>query len=212
MKKRTRAFCFLGVLMGIWGTASVRVAQAQPNPDGGQAVNPGGVPGGLPFGFPGGAEWQKMTPEQRRAAMLKTVDQTLRGGMTMLGFHDAPTQDAVVAFAVEQEKSLEPLRDKQRKVAQALINNALGDQQMKVLLEELTQAETQAREKRLVALKALDQKVGFSKKPRLYAFMTLTGLNGDQTSLIGGVMGGLMTTLGNVAAGAEPPKAAPAPN
>ena len=186
------------------------VLRAQPNLRGGQAVNP---PAQLPPGI-NLQDWQKMTPEQRREALLKAVEQTLRGGLDWMNVRDKPTQDAIVAFALEQEKALEPVRVKHRKVAQALLNNALPEAQVGVLMEELLVAEAQAREKRDAAVMALDKQVEFSKKPRLAAFLSLTGLTGEQTGFIGGVLGNIMGSMANVTADMPPqiPNGPPAVN
>jgi hypothetical protein len=176
-------------------------AHAQPNLNNGQANNP---PNQVPFGnF--GPDWQKMTPEQRREALLKMTEQMLRGGMDMLNYQDKAMQDTVVAFALEQEKALEPVREKHRKVAQALVNNAITEQQVGVLMDELREAEAQAREKRGKDIQALEQQIHFSEKPRLDAFLSLTGLTGEQTGFISGVLGSIMTSMANLQANAAPP-------
>ena len=189
---------FLAVvfLTGVLGVAS----QAQPNLGGGQAANPRTqLPPGINL-----QDWQKMTPEQRREAVLRVVEQTLRGGLDWMNVRDKPTQDAIVTFAVEQEKALEPVRVKHRKVAQALLNNALPEEQVGVFMEELLLAEAEAREKRDAAVMALDKQIGFSKKPRLAAFLSLTGLTGEKTGFIGCVLGNIMGSMANVAADAPP--------
>lgn len=177
-------------------------AQAQPNTNNGQAVNP---PNQLPFGGFNGQDWQKMTPEQRREALLKITEQMLRGGMDMLNYRDKAGQDAVIAFALEQEKALEPVREKHRKVAQALINNAMTEQQVGVLMEELRAAEAEARDKRDKDVIALEKQIKFSEKPRLLAFLSLTGLTGEQTGFINGVLGNIMASMANVQANAALP-------
>ena len=190
-----KKFIAVSVLAGVLSVS----AQAQPNINNGQAVNP---PNQVPFQM---GDWQKMTPEQRRAAMLNITEQMLRGGMDMLNVQDKATQDAVVAFAIEQEKALEPVREKHRKVAQALINNAATDQEVGALMEELLKAEAKARQDRDKAVMELNKKINFSQKPRLSAFLSLTGLTGEQTGLISGVLGNIMTSIANVQGNAMPP-------
>lgn len=177
-------------------------AQAQPNVNNGQANNP---PNQLPFGGLNAADWQKMTPEQRREAMLKITEQMLRGAMQMLNYPDKAMQDAVVAFAIEQEKALEPVREKHRKVAQALINNAITEQQVGALMEELRAAEIEARDKRGRDIEALEKQIKFSEKPRLASLLSLTGLTGEQTGFINGVLGNIMASMANVQANAALP-------
>lgn len=194
MKIRTRA---LVVAFAMSGTAMV---QAQPN------VNnpPKGANPPLALPFPGAGDWQKMTAEQRREAMKKMVEQTLRGSLAMLGFNDKALQDAVVDFAEQQEKGLEPLREAHRKVAQAMMNKAITDAEITELMANLKATETKVREKRKNALADLDAEIEFTKKPRLAAYMSLMGFTGDETGFMGGVLGAFMGTLSNAAAGAAP--------
>lgn len=194
IKKFFVAATLAGVLSG--------AAHAQPNINNGQANNP---PNQIPFGGMNMGDWQKMTPEQRREAMLKITEQILRGGMDMMNVQDKATQDAVVAFALEQEKALEPVREAHRKVAQALINNATTEQQVSVLMDELRAAEAQAREKRGRDIEALEKQIHFSEKPRLAALLSLVGLTGEQTGFINGVLGNIMASMANVQANATPP-------
>src|SRR5687768_12984921 len=105
-----KKFLVAVILTGVLGAG----LQAQPNLGGGQGVNPRAqLPPGINL-----QDWQKMTPEQRREVLLRTVEQTLRGGLDWMNVRDKPTQDAIVTFALEQEKALEPVRAKHRKVAQ----------------------------------------------------------------------------------------------
>lgn len=196
MRKLLIVVFVIVTLIGVWDATSY----AQPNLGGGQRANPATqLPPGIAL-----QDWQKMTPEQRREAVLKAVEQTLRGGLDWMNVRDKPTQDAIVTFALEQEKALEPVREKHRKVAQGLLNNAVTEQQIGALMEELLVAEAEAREKRDAAVMALDKQIGFSKKPRLSAFLSLTGLTGEQTGFIGGVLGNIMGSIANVAADAPP--------
>ena len=197
MKIKTRV---LTVAFAMSGAAMV---QAQP--DVGNQPKGANPPIALPF--PGGADWQKMTPEQRREAVQKMVEQTLRASLGMLNYNDKALQDAVVDFAYQQEKSLEPVREAHRKVSQALINNAIADQEITLLMADLKAAETKARTRRKEALVDLDAEIGFTKKPRLAAFLSLMGFTGDETGFIGGVMGAFFGTLSNAGAGAPPANA-----
>jgi len=185
------------LLMAAFALARPAIVHAQPDPnDPPKAANPFPQPP-----LPGGPDWQKMTPQQRRQAVLQIADQTLRGSMNWLGYGDKPTQDAVVACMVEQEDAAELVRTAHRKVAQALLNNALPETQVSTLMADLRSAVEEARTKQETAMAALDAKVGFSKKPRLEAFLTMVGLIGDETSYLGGFLGSLAATLANVAAG-----------
>ena len=197
---RIKKYLVVLFAMSLSGGILSSASHAQPNLGGGQRANPvTQLPPGIAL-----QDWQKMTPEQRREAALKAVEQTLRGGLDWMNVRDKPTQDAIVTFALEQEKALEPVREKHRKVAQGLLNNAVTEQQIGTLMEELLLAEAEARKKRDAAVMALDKQIGFSKKPRLAAFLSLTGLTGEQTGFIGGVLGNIMGSMANVAADAPP--------
>lgn len=196
MKSRRKSIAALAISL----VSLAPCALAQPNPGQGLAANP---PAQNPF-MPNMQEWQKMTPEQRREALLKAVDQTVRGALGFMGYNEQPVQDAVATFATEQEKALEPVREKHRKVSQALLNKALSEEQVGVLMDELRIAETEARQKRGEAIAALEAKTNFSKKPRLAVFLSLTGLTGEQTGLIGGVLGNIMTSMMNLQANTPP--------
>jgi hypothetical protein len=167
------------------------LAYAQPAPN---AVPMGANPAA-------GPDWGKMTPEQRREAIQKFVEQTIRGTMTGLGYADKTMQDDVIAFAAEQEKMLEPVREKHRKVAQTLINNA-RDADVATLMADLRASIEETNQKRLEAVAALDAKIGFSQKPRLEALLSMIGLTGSETSFIGGPLGAIVGTIANLAAGA----------
>ncbi len=191
------------VLTVAFAMIGAATAQAQPN----VGNQPKGANPAIALPFPGGADWQKMTPEQRREAGQKMVEQVLRGSLDRLNYNDKALQDAVVDFAYQQEKSLEPVREAHRKISQALINNATADQEITLLMAALKAAETKARERRKEQLVDLDAEIGFTKKPRLAAFLSLMGFTGDETGFIGGVTGAFFGTLSNAAAGMAPANA-----
>ena len=152
------------------------------------------------MGLPNGADWQKMTPQQRREAVQKTIEQTLRGTMTWLGYGEAPLQDAVVAAALQREKSLDNVRQKHYKLTQALIAK-LAEKDIAVLMNDLATASEDAKEERETANAALDAKIDFSGKPRLQAFLALMGITGDDSASIGGIVGSTTSLFANLALG-----------
>jgi hypothetical protein len=147
------------------------------------------------------ADWAKMTPEQRRQAMQQFVEQTIRAAMAGLDYTDKTQQDDVIAFAAEQEKLLEPVREKHRKVAQALLNKA-NDDDVAALMADLRASIEETSKRRQAAIAELDEKIKFSQKPRLEALLSMIGLTGNETSFIGGAFTAIMGTMGNLAAGA----------
>ncbi len=202
LKKWSGAFL---LALALSATSMVR---AQPDANAApKAANP---PNWMPL--PAGADWQKMTPAQRREMIRKFTEQMLRGSMAWLGFNDPATQQAVIDCTVEQEEAVEPLRDQHRKVTRALLANALTERQAKDALARLRVAAKDAREARETAIATLEEKVAFSKNPRLEAFLSAIGLIGDESNLIGGVAGGITGALGNLAIdpeAAKPARAAP---
>lgn len=196
---------FLGLSLALMTVAiSNGFANAQPDPNAqAMGMNPPAA----------GMDWVKMTPEQRREAAQKFVEQTLRGGMAGLGYTDKALQDDVIAFSAENEKLLEPVREKHRKVVQALMNNA-SDDEVAALMAGLQASIEEATAKRQESIAALDKKIGFSKEPRLAAMLSLAGLTGNETSFIGGALGSIMAAMGNMMAAGDaikPPDAGNAP-
>ena len=207
-----RSLLLASLLCCVLGT----VAQAQPDPnDAPKGDNPPVMAPGIAR-----ADWQKMTPAQRRAAIQKGVEDTLRGTMMWLGYTDKPLQDAIIASALEREKSLNEVRDKHRLVAQALIAKQ-NDAQMEIALDNLRMAEEDAADARTKQLADLDKKIDYSNKPRLKAFLSLVGILDDNSAMLGGVLSSTIGTMTNLAMGAEakpdggppaaPPETAPAP-
>jgi hypothetical protein len=185
---------FVGLFIAALVLCHVSLSHAQPDPaDQPKAMNPV-----APMQFPGGPDWIRMTPEERRQAMQQFIEQTLRGSMTWLGYNDKTMQDEVVACAAEQEKLLEQVREKHRKVAQALMNKA-PEKDVAVLLTDLRSSVEEMSKKRTAALATLDERIAFTQQPRLEAFLSMMGLVGNETSTIGGVAGSIMSTFGNLA-------------
>jgi hypothetical protein len=181
----------IGLLVVALALTSNGLIYAQPDPnDAPMGVNPAARP-----------DWAKMTPEQRRQAAQQFVEQVIRGSMTGLGYTDKTQQDEVVVFANEQEKLLEPVREKHRKVAQALLNKA-NDDDVAALMADLRASIEDASKRRLAAIAELNEKIKFSQKPRLEALLSMIGLTGNETSFIGGAFSAILGTLGNLAAGA----------
>jgi hypothetical protein len=208
----------IALMMGGMGSGYGTAAHAQPDDnEQGKAQNP--MPQNplpqMPFANP--QAWQKMTPEERRGAARQAVEQTLRGSMGWLGFADQALQDAVVTAALERETALDVVREKHRAVTQGLLNKAVTDEQMLVLAEELQAAMEEAATRREASLAALEEKIHFSQKPRLAAFLSLTGVTGDESAYLGGILGNVMGAMANMAAArpaAEPnpqPAAQPDP-
>ena len=175
---------------------SLGALKVQAQPDANNAPKGANPPVQMPF--PGAGDWQKMTPQQRREAVQKGVEGTLRGSMTWLGYTDAKLQDAVIAAAMEREKSLDKVRDANFKLTQGVLAKA-NDKDIAVLMNDLDTAIEDAKAERETLMQTLDAKIDFSGKPRLQAFLTLVGINGDQSAQMGGIIGNTTGVFTNLA-------------
>jgi hypothetical protein len=194
MKSKARQLNFLltGLVLGIAGGV---VAQ----PDTRNAPK-----GANPPTLPQMGNWQNMTPAQRQEAMKKMVDQTMRDSLNRIGVTDEKTQTTIVQFAEAQEKSKQRVRQKARKVSLGLLDNALSDAQITVLMNELRQAVEEARTEQEEDVATLEKLTDLSQKPKLKAFLTMMGLIGEETLFLHGVFGNYMNAISILM---EPPAA-----
>ncbi len=155
--------------------------------------------GANPPAWPQAGDWQNMTPAQREAATKQMVNQTLRDSLTHIGIADEKTQNTILQFAEAQEKSKQNVRDKGRKVTQALLDNAQSEAQVNILLNDLQVAVADAKAGQKADVEMLEKMTGFSKKPKLQAFLTMMGLIGDETLYLHGVFGNYLNSLGLLA-------------
>lgn len=154
-------------------------ALAQPDPAN-PAMNPappGGNPGFNPPALPPRFMVPPMAPGLATALMVRNL-------LTQAGFNDKDLQDAVVNEAQVQQKAATGLQDKTRVLAEAIRMNALDDAKITRLMDSFTTAVQDERKARLDRAKDLDQKIGYSQKPRLRSLLTLTGIVGDEVALL----------------------------
>jgi uncharacterized membrane protein YgcG len=155
-------------------------------------AQPGQNNGGLGDNVPNQAQGNNrrggnLTPQQRREMRTEQI----RTMLTNAGFNDTTLQNDVVAFATEQDTARQSLQQHFRRINQALRSNAVTDAQLTTILAEFRAAAEAEKTRRASAVKALDAKIEFSKKPRLDAMLMMMGLTGDEVSLLGnGGMGG----------------------
>lgn len=183
--------------VGKWGVSALALtaalglagtAQAQPNPnDAAKGTNP---PNWQQGNGGGRGNFQNMTPEQRQQFFQQIQENRLRQQLTAAGFTDAATQDPIIAYMTAQDKARQPLRDRFTKLADALQGGAATDTELSASLNDLRQAVADEKTRRDAALKDLDAKISYSKKPHLEALLTVLGLIGDEASYTGGGMGG----------------------
>lgn len=188
--------CLTLLLLGVIAVSGPREAGAQPDPNNQpKAANPAGQ---APFG--GAGNWQNMTPEQRRVATQQFVEQLIRGSMDRLGFRDKAMQDTVLNIVAEQEVILDTVREEHRKVARALMEENVTDREVADAMADLQTAIREAKVQRAATIAALEEQLEFSKQPKLAAFLSLSGVTGDESVFIAGVAGNFMSAIGNLAA------------
>ena len=172
----------------------------QPDPnDQPKAQNPNPQ---MPFG--NWQELQKLPPEERRAAMRQIAERVLRDAMTWTRYTDKTLQDAVVVAAMEREAALDTVREKHLAVARGLMDKAVNDEQVMALVADYQTSIEEAKTRRAASLVTLDEKIQFSQKPKLAALLSFIGVTGDESALLGGIMGNVMGAMANMAA-AQPP-------
>lgn len=167
----------LGASFGMT-TMMAGVAEAQPNVGGGQGQNP-------PNQNPGGNQGGRGDFRER----------ILRGMLERSGVNTQAQQDAVLAFAREQETATQSLRVMAEKLVTAVSTLGVPDTEVARLLKDLQDAVAKEKERRKTARADLDKKINYSKQPRLEMGLTMMGLIGDD-SLSMGNLGGRMFGFG----------------
>lgn len=142
----------------------------------------------------------KLPPDQMRARIKQMEEMALRAQLNQLGFKDKTLQDQIVAFIAEQEKSRDAVRIAGAKVQAALRTQgaATTDQGLTALLEDYLGAVDDAIDDREDASAKLDALVGWSRNPRLRAFLSLNGFIGEGAWLTGDVMMSGMMAMGSL--------------
>jgi len=130
--------------------------------------------------------WAELTPEERSNANAQAREKGLRSLLTEAGIAQPEVLDAVVAFVNEQDEAREPLRDAAAKLMDTVTGAPAGDTEVPGMLAELRKNVAVEKERRTKALEALDAKIGYSKKPRLEAALTVLGIIGDEAVSIDG--------------------------
>lgn len=121
----------------------------------------------------------------RPANGMGVPDEAIRKMMEMGGVPDVATQDAVLEYMKEDVEARRPLRDLGMKLFQALRAGDVDDDQMLALVMDYRAAQETEKIRREEAQEALDEKVDFSRNPRLEAMLLLAGLIGDGSGLVG---------------------------
>jgi hypothetical protein len=112
--------------------------------------------------------------EERRAVFAARIREVL----TKAGFADTTTQDAIIAYIASEEQAKGALRNATRRLASSLRREAPPERVRDLLADykKATDAEKARKDKSRLAL---DEKIGYSKNPRLEAILLISGILGD---------------------------------
>lgn len=181
----------LGMLtLGLAVTTTAGVVHAQPAENNQQQQ--GGQRGGGRGGRGGGqGGFNNMTPEQREQAMRQRREEGIRRQLNDAGYNEKELQDAIVEFANVQAQDEAASQEKVRALSQAIRNGADAD--IAALLAQLRAEIASAKTQREAALAKLDEKIGYSRSPRLEAILVVSGLTGEveaNRGFVGGQRGG----------------------
>lgn len=139
--------------------------------------------------------WPELSPEERRQANATAREHGLRSLLAEAGITEKPVLDAIVAFVNEKDKAREPLRETAAQLLETVNGAATGDAQVPGLLTQLRKAVTAEKERYKTAVEALDTNIGYTRKPRLEAALTVLGVIGDEAvSMEGTTVSGSVVT------------------
>lgn len=171
----------LAVGLAVAGSAGISYAQ----PVDGNQPQQGGPRGGRGGGRGGGqGGFNDMTPEQREQAARQRREEGIRRQLNDAGYNEKDIQDAIVEFAHAQAQDEAASQEKVRALSQAIRNGADAD--IAALLAQLRAEIAAAKTQREAALAKLDEKIGYTRSPRLEAILVVTGLTGEVEAGPGG--------------------------
>lgn len=133
---------------------------------------------------------QQMTPDERQRffeeRMQEENEHLLREALEWAGLNELPLQDTVIAFIREQEAARVPLRKQRQRLIAALRDRSHNGKEAQQAIVSWRKATQAVKEHYATALKELDAKIEYSKKPRLEALLTTLGLLDDSSFMAGG--------------------------
>jgi len=145
---------------------------------------------------------KNMTPEQRqrfesfraqmgemqRQQQIASVSGEDRQKFLMqsAGVDDIETQNAIIAFVMEQAKQRQPVTDAALKLSELLADKTATNETITAQQETLTAASKTFRTWKEGALKELDAKIKYSENVRLKSLLMLVGIVGEEGSDAGG--------------------------
>lgn len=133
--------------------------------------------------------WENLSPEQRSQMMRKFMEDRLRDNLSKAGYTDDDLQDAVVNFSRAMESDRSAIREKCGRVRGAMADGST-DTQIAYYMNDLRRSVAAAKSHRDQGRKTLNNKISFTKKPRLDAILSMWGLGGDESSYFMSSFGG----------------------
>lgn len=114
--------------------------------------------------------------EQRRKS-----EEGIRQMLAQSGLEDAVLQDTVLEYVREDLEARKPLREQGAKLLRVLRDGTLTEEQLSALVADYRTAQLEEKVRQENAQKMLDEKINFSKNPRLEAMLLLSGLIGESS-------------------------------
>lgn len=108
-------------------------------------------------------------------------EEGIRRMLAQAGVGDTDLQDAVLEYVQEDLEARRPLRELGGKLFRALREGDLAEEQLSALVSDYRIAQIEEKKRQERAEKLLDEKIGFSKNPRLEAMLLLSGLIGENS-------------------------------
>lgn len=142
-----------------------------------------------PMGGGGGNRTRNRTGGSNGAAATTPASQEarMRAMMNAAGITDKAQQDPIVAFVFAQTEARTPLLKTAQRVANSLSDGVSTPEQISVNWTEYQGALETDKTRFAKELAALDEKIGYSKNPRLKSFLSLVGVLSPDASVLGEV-------------------------
>jgi hypothetical protein len=142
----------------------------------------------------GGGGNNRMTPEQRQQFMAQFEarrnqerDDWQRQAMTAAGLTDPAVQTSVLEYGKKQNAAKAALLEKARALSTLIATPTTPEATLKTELAAFREAVAAYEAQRATDLAALDAQVKYTTSPRVEGLLTLLGLLGDETNVLGGV-------------------------
>ena len=130
------------------------------------------------------AQFEQMQRQQQIASVSSEDRQKFL--MQSAGVEDGETQNAIIAFVIEQAKQRQAVTEAALQLSTLLADKTASNEAITAQQETLSAASKAFRAWKENALKELDAKIKFSENARLKSLLILVGIVGDEGSDAGG--------------------------